>query len=572
MLRVAGMTIEQICEILDKIADTSLTLFEVSRQLRASVPEGEDHPLRYLVYALEYLHVNEDHDAFQRYGPFAPSLEMQGMTFPPPLSTLDVEIVSNWAIALEKLRHPALRARLADLLWVRRWGEKPYLFAEHAIDGYMAVSTIHWDRIELTDFLLRALHLSKELNDPERQRLSISQIIEVCKTELASNCPKPGVSLRLIGALIALPSNQIPDQVDSLLELAEETHGGEIWHYETITNLKLKRGVPREEGVRLQKSLVARWIEEANKSDSLLIRTHYLIRAQELARSFGLSEFIELIARYIQQLPEEDYQLKTIATGVEIPATLVEQIIEQVVHDGWRESFTRFGAYGPPCGSYESNVEILKQLERQSPLQFWATRVIYDEHGIPIRQSSSVEENRKIALVQVETIGIKFFSKVIAPAILARIYDKFGLPSREELIQFFRTKIISEEEATDIASALIWYYQGQFVACAYVVVPKIEAIFRNLARELGICIIKAPYGDRPGGFITLGTILDLLNGKIDESWRRYYSNLLANPISLNLRNRICHGLIKEIRPSDAALLLHIVCNLRFLGENMLRIS
>jgi hypothetical protein len=43
----------------------------------------------------------------------------------------------------------------------------------------------------------------------------------------------------------------------------------------------------------------------------------------------------------------------------------------------------------------------------------------------------------------------------------------------------------------------------------------------------------------------------------DESWRRYLCHALTDALGLNLRNRICHGLIDEVDRMHVALLIHV---------------
>jgi hypothetical protein len=49
---------------------------------------------------------------------------------------------------------------------------------------------------------------------------------------------------------------------------------------------------------------------------------------------------------------------------------------------------------------------------------------------------------------------------------------------------------------------------------------------------------------------------------MDESWRRYLANALTDPLGVNLRNVIAHGLGTPGTADDAALLIHIACRLR----------
>jgi hypothetical protein len=87
-----------------------------------------------------------------------------------------------------------------------------------------------------------------------------------------------------------------------------------------------------------------------------------------------------------------------------------------------------------------------------------------------------------------------------------------------------------------------------------------------MARRVGLTVIREPVGDEPGGARSLGTLLLELRGAFpDPEWHDYLFNLLANPLGLNLRNTIAHGLSPRVGAGDAALLLHAACYLRLLG-------
>jgi hypothetical protein len=59
----------------------------------------------------------------------------------------------------------------------------------------------------------------------------------------------------------------------------------------------------------------------------------------------------------------------------------------------------------------------------------------------------------------------------------------------------------------------------------------------------------------------LGDLLLAMKERIDESWRRYLWNLLCDPIGVNLRNRLAHGLLPKADKKEAALLIHAACHL-----------
>lgn len=558
------MEVKEIVNLLETIAPTVNDWRGIGTILREHVSEGDQDNLWIYIFAFEYMDVEESHtEYYEYYGPFAPWIEMDGKVFPPPLNTINDEVLAEWADMLDKIKHPVLVSRLADLLWVRKWQPKPNLYAIQAIESYWEVSTANWERLYKARCLVRSLNISKEVNDVEREKKAIQLIIDACHYELNLEDPKPGISLRLITSLTKLKKSDQPEEVDVLLTLAFKTHENDVWIVENIVEIMLTRETA-EKRRQLQLYLINRWVEEAEKSEKGLLLLHHLEHALELARNFGLEDEASALRKKIQAIPAENLEMKEFSAKVEISAEHIENFLNWFIDErGWKESFIRFGFHGPPSGGYKKNIEEIEQRVQDYPLQFLANRTVYDHNNVPIRYGRNIDENKEIAIAEVEALNINIFGS-FAPSILERIKQKYNVPSEIELSEFFTTSIIPKDVAENIAIAVGWYFKGEFNITTHLLVPQIEAILRILARELGFPIIREPVGNKPGGVITLGTLLNMLKDKIDESWRRYFINLLTNPIGINLRNRVCHGLLPNFGKENAALLIQVACNLRLI--------
>jgi hypothetical protein len=58
--------------------------------------------------------------------------------------------------------------------------------------------------------------------------------------------------------------------------------------------------------------------------------------------------------------------------------------------------------------------------------------------------------------------------------------------------------------------------------------------------------------------VTLGTLIaDIKPAFRNEALHSFYRSVLVDPLGLNLRNKICHGLIDAVGPYDVALLIQI---------------
>ena len=247
---------------------------------------------------------------------------------------------------------------------------------------------------------------------------------------------------------------------------------------------------------------------------------------------------------------------------IRIPTEEVERYIESFIDKtDWRVSLSRFGLHGPPSGDYLNNLASINKQMEEHPFTFLISQTIYDENNYPIMASDNEDKNKDMALVRQEMIGILMLGN-FAPQILNRIIDENGKLPKDELIEYFTTTLIQTEIADNIAKSIDWYFKSEYDVCVHLLLPRIETIFRTITREIGIAIFREPIGDAPGRVLTLGKLLYNLRGKMDESWRRYFVNLLVNPIGINLRNRICHGLTDQATKPEAALLIHTVCYLR----------
>jgi hypothetical protein len=167
------------------------------------------------------------------------------------------------------------------------------------------------------------------------------------------------------------------------------------------------------------------------------------------------------------------------------------------------------------------------------------------------------------------------FWAVSAVTILERFAARYGRPSRQDMTEFFTSALIDDAMAERISLALELWWDDRPDESAHVLVPRLEAAVRNLAREIGLPIIREPYGGKPGGVRPLGELLHQLEGRFPTAgWHAYLLHLLVDPLGLNLRNVVAHGVRARMERSDAALLLHAAAFLRLLqvqrgadGEN-----
>jgi hypothetical protein len=414
----------------------------------------------------------------------------------------------------------------------------------------------------LVDSLQRAIEIAAEISDEERMEASITKALEVSRSEIDDASERrPGVPMNLIESIVDLRSDQRPAGLPKLLDAAAERYGEDPFIAESISELKLKLSAP-EEREELQRQQVARWREEAKKGDAIL-RYSRLQQALGLARTYGFTEVVEEVLLEMQAIKPEDFDLKLITAEVEFPREEIEAHLRSYIEDSesWQEALWRFGSEGPPSGDTDENAKLTKELAEEYPIQRIFTTQIMGPHGSLTAVADSEDEHDRVDLAKHEAMQIGIWAP-IGVETLDAIKEAFGVPRREELTEFFTTELIDREVAARIADGVLRFFDGDDDGALHVLVPQLEAAIRATAARAGVVVIKTPRGGTPGGVRALGGILADLKGRLPESWRRYLANSLTDPLGINLRNQLSHGLHGPTARSDVAIVIQVACHLR----------
>jgi hypothetical protein len=141
--------------------------------------------------------------------------------------------------------------------------------------------------------------------------------------------------------------------------------------------------------------------------------------------------------------------------------------------------------------------------------------------------------------------------------VLRRIGEREDRHSVGEMAELLQGDFVDDETAERVASAIELFWDERYDESAHVLVPRIERIVREMARQLGVPVVRAVEPGREiGGVVMLGALLrEIAPVFPDEGWHAYLLNLLADPLGLNLRNSIPHDLHGRVGPVDASLLV-----------------
>jgi hypothetical protein len=533
--------------------------------LQAEAGEPGQDPIGALIGAFNYdLVGSRNKDRRQQHGVFAPMIEWDRGQFPPPLGEVDEDTLMVWAEVADRIEAPLVVSRLNDLLWERKFGARPDERARSALDAYLAMRDSDEPMVG-PDALIRALELARSLGDNARVAEIGTLIIEHVEASIGRESWEPGAVLVLIEALLELRVGERPDELFALLDQVKRRYDSDPYIVQSAAELQGRVQPDDQEQDRvLHAEVVARFRQAAGEASGIL-RVAHLRHALELAREHGLREEMTELRVELQEVSPDELDLKEVSAEIALPKEDIERLIEHVAGGkDWSDCLERFAvSYGPPSGHHERNVELIQELKRRSPLLFIIPSVQFGPEGTVVRELRTEEEHLEGALAQHERDSITIWS-IIAANALGKIQENHGEPNEEDLAAFFETSLIPADLANRLAHGVVLFARGDYDDSAHALAPRVERAVREVCRRAGLVVAKEPIGSDPGGVRPLGHLLQTLEGILDDSWRRYLVNTLTEPLGVNLRNRIGHGLIGEAKPYDSALLIHVAAFLRTL--------
>ena len=165
---------------------------------------------------------------------------------------------------------------------------------------------------------------------------------------------------------------------------------------------------------------------------------------------------------------------------------------------------------------------------------------------------------------RLEAQNVSFFAAV-AVHILKAIKERYGTAGADTKV--FESELADKTQAEWMALAVRHYEAGDYRSSVSVMAPRLENAIRGFAHRVGIVILRdSKGGKKVGGVKDLAGMLEELKGRMPEANRRYWRTLLVDSRSLNLRDRVAHGLIDDPTPQEAAILIHAACQLLFLDH------
>ena len=526
----------RLAALTDEAAAGADDMHDVAAALRGHVAERGDDVDR-LLEAFEYINREGDHRSA-----FIPAMQADELSYPAPLEQVADDTLTLWAEVVEHAEHPAVQARLSDLLFHRGHGNRRDR-ADVAATGYLEL-TGRWPAIHAAvELLPRALDLTRRVRLDERAGQVRRRAAALAEQHLRQADPKPGTPLGLLRLLV--DDGWDDSIVDDLLEVAR-TALPSLWDTTSTIELQRRRAHDDDARSRLDRELVERHLHEAERTEGMR-RAELLREAAELARDRGVSELRDEAIRQLQNLKADDLELKRITTKVSIPTAEIDKIIETYLDaDGWADALERFAFLEIPTGRTDENREAVAEQQQEAPLTSMLPTTIYGTDGLPVHRAASDEEQFEFHLTRNEVFRLQFWAPLGVEA-LTQIRERFGSPRAAVLEGWLAESAhVTAGTARSIRRALKHFWAGEYEAAVAVGIPRLEAMARQIVLLADAPIYRIEQGKVPGQYPGLGRLLEILDELgMPESMVRYLSTTFTKVPGLNLRNEFAHGAVDD---------------------------
>ena len=515
--------------------------------------DPRDVALRALADGCAYCLVSPNSRAVGACGPFAPMWVSRydangARVYPRHLEDVDDDTLRVWAgCAADASLHPLLRARLADLLWVRRH-EPARGWFRIAVEAYVKLADTPAHIVEIEGGLRRAVDICAESNHSDLQSVPLAALQLLVERTLASDRDLYGVCWRAIRTL-AVNGHRF----SGLLDAGLSRYGSDPDRKSELLEIAIGASQEANEikGLRLQQ--IAAY-EAAADTCAGLLRVSHLDTARKIAAAGGLTEHENRLTAMIERT-DMTHDWHTIEIPIEVDAEPMRSQAASIVgDDGLLPALARFSQF-VPTGDPERSRTFVTELASQHPLLSLITRFEFGPEGGVARRPTDHDDRVAADLGLHDANAIMLFAGALGKWVLEALLDRHGPDLQPMLVDCFgNAPAIRAEQAEQIATSFNHWASGDSAAAGSVMASVVEPLVRGVCRQLAINVTRTD-----GQVRTLRSLLRALEPRLDPAQARYLEAALIDPRSLNLRNRAAHGLDPHPPHYQFVVLFHIAC-------------
>ena len=467
------------------------------------------------------------------------------------------EIAELWSVvARDESLHPALQARMADLMWARRDRTGGLHWFEIAVDAYVHLSERDdWHIVDRCMGLRRAITIAAKTPGAGLMDRCNAAAQRMIRASLDQGKGQFGIVHPLLAALI---SHQC--DVGGLLDDAIGVYRADPKNHHSL--LDLVATVQPDQSADVARRQIEAFEQHAASQTGLGAR-HWLHRALEVAQQHRDEESVNRLLVNIEHLDYSE-DMQSVVIENEIESAEVEAFSEQfAVGGGLANELEAWSVCCPLEEESRARADAQAQIGEFLFLQL-GTQVVLGDDGTFREIAPGSQEQVELVMHQGDALQLQIFGSLFGGEALGGICERNAdeLDATEAL---FACPWIDQDDATCIAKALTRWRDGELDRDDLrSLTPCVESTVRAMLRLCRQPVTRlARQGSAQTEPMTLGTMLNSWEG-LPEPRRRYFSAVLTNPQVMRIRNLVAHGADADLDVETSfVLIFHVLCCLRF---------
>ena len=432
---------------------------------------------------------------------------------------------------------------------------------------------LHEHRVDVVHKLAHALAISISINKPDLIKLIKKTIIDYEAT--VSEDSKPGLWGFSFDQLVAnkkviLEENEEKDIIDDLENRLSRVKNGNPWLCEHVAErlAKYYRLKGKDEEAKRVITDLGSTFEKAAASATPLQASSWLEHMLQVYIQFNLKSEAENLSKSIQAIgPKVHEDMETISHKIDIPRAELEEYIKQQIQETMEKSLALIAVRNiPKKGEIQ---EQLSTLAKSAPISFLFSKHITDHSGRIVAKIGSLDEDMDGNIIHQMTQNMGLLA-IFLNAVLNRVIEHHKITGKQLVDYLLHSPVFNEQQRKFLHEGIEAYLNSQFTHAIHLLVPQIEVAIRCLLELSGGSIIKP---SRNGGF-NLKTLGELLSSEeivlvLGEDVAFYLRTLLTDQRGLNIRNDVCHGILRYEMMSNtiADRLIHVLLTLALIQDN-----
>jgi hypothetical protein len=491
----------------------------------------------------------------------------------PDIANVDDEVLAHWAARSEAAKHPACRARFADLAWeigrhlkhsqakngqptASIGTQVQVALAHRAVDSYLKsiAKNLFGDEYDAWKFLDRAIELSIGINDPARINKAKQELFAYYTQSASGQKPMwwrfdqitwdKAKGLNLTDG----EKQQIIDALEKVLTVSSDHSDTQRFNphdamsaADSLARRREQRSEPDEAKRAIKTAALA--FEEAARLANGLTAIAWLEDLIPRYRNLGMADDAARVERTIRERAgDAKGEMKHIEVPITIPQSEMDDWVNRVLGNSIEDAFGRI-AMGSMIKK-DATENSLRQMLKDAPLSAMISTSIMGPDGFTAATIGSLENDIEGRSIQHAADQFNWRAPWLYMA-LNGAKERYSFDTDKVIECATRYGWFSSEREPLLRTGINAWFADDPVKAIHILVPQIEAALRDVLAALGAPVRK-PDPDL-GGFqvIGMGQVLNhaMFIERMPADVRFHFRALYSDARGINLRNHLAHGLV-----------------------------